>query len=122
MKLGSGEAAEGGEGEGGKKDAEEVRDGVFEGGAGGTPESDMVASFFGGSGGEGDEGTEGDAPAAEERVRSAIAEGGEEDGDEEAEEDVVELVTCEPFVFSKTLHSKPLKLKEMRLIGNQQGS
>lgn len=90
--LRSWEAAERGEWKGCEKDPEEVGGGVFEGGAGGSPDSDLVTGFFGSAGGEGDERADGDAPAAEKGVGGSIAEEGEGDGDEEAEEDVVELV------------------------------
>lgn len=87
-----------GGGGGGEEDAGEVGDGVLVGGAGGVPEADFVGDFLGGAGGEGDEGGEGEWPAAEEGAAGAVEGGGEDGGDEVAEEDVVELVPCPPLV------------------------
>lgn len=87
-----------GEEDGGQKHAQEVSRSVLGGGAGRMPEPDLVPGLLASPGDKGRDGAEGDAPPAEEGVAAPASEGGDEDGDGEAGEEVLELVGGQPVV------------------------
>lgn len=99
-----------------ENNADEIGDGVLEGGSGGLEESQLVGDLFGGARGKRDGGSEKDAEAAEDRVAGFGGEEREDDGEGEAEEDVLELVWGQPVVA--IVHEREREREGREVFGN----